>query len=242
MSKKFISSEIFRKKWFRKCPANIKLFWFYLLAECNCAGVYEPDVEAAEFQLGIKLSQEEILQYLQFQLLPLSDGNWLIKDYMRYQYNKTYETLGDTPIDRNLRKYLDKYVDEIENPTLWGRVAGRVSYTLQEKEKEKEIIKVKRYNENKSNTISLIEQFDLIQDKFNSLELELKDEFLAYWTEKSIGGKKERWEMEKVFDVNRRFRTWIKNNGKFGKFQKPEKDNSITAILQCQEEEAKETK
>ena len=44
-----------------------------------------------------------------------------------------------------------------------------------------------------------------------------KEEFLDYWTEKSPGGKKERWEMERVFDVKRRWNTWLKNNVKFNR-------------------------
>jgi len=38
---------------------------------------------------------------------------------------------------------------------------------------------------------------------------------LEYWEEKSEGGLKERWQMEKVFDINRRFRYWLRNNDTF---------------------------
>ena len=44
-----------------------------------------------------------------------------------------------------------------------------------------------------------------------TLLLEEKSKFLDYWTEKSEGGRKERWQMEKVFDVKRRWNTWLKN-------------------------------
>ena len=37
---------------------------------------------------------------------------------------------------------------------------------------------------------------------------EMLSEFFDYWTEKSIMGKKMRFEKEKVFCVNRRLRTW----------------------------------
>lgn len=40
--------------------------------------------------------------------------------------------------------------------------------------------------------------------------------FLAYWKEKSPTWKKERWEKEKVFDPKLRFRTWMRNNEKWG--------------------------
>jgi len=41
---------------------------------------------------------------------------------------------------------------------------------------------------------------------------EMLREFFNYWTEKNEGGKKMRFEMQKVFDVKRRLVTWSKNN------------------------------
>jgi len=48
------------------------------------------------------------------------------------------------------------------------------------------------------------------------------DNFFSYWTEKNNKGR-ERWEMEKFFDISRRVRTWITNNSKF-------KNNGATTI------------
>lgn len=39
--------------------------------------------------------------------------------------------------------------------------------------------------------------------------------FINYWTEKNPSGKKERWELQKVFEVNRRLGTWFSNAGKW---------------------------
>jgi hypothetical protein len=38
--------------------------------------------------------------------------------------------------------------------------------------------------------------------------------FFSYWTEKNSRGK-ERWEMEKFFDISRRITTWMNNKSKF---------------------------
>ena len=40
------------------------------------------------------------------------------------------------------------------------------------------------------------------------------ENFFSYWTEKNSSGK-ERWEVEKFFDINRRISTWMKNKEKF---------------------------
>tara|TARA_Y100001973_G_C5200866_1_gene337522 strand:+ start:917 stop:1681 length:765 start_codon:yes stop_codon:yes gene_type:complete len=42
-------------------------------------------------------------------------------------------------------------------------------------------------------------------------------EFLDYWTESNISGKKMRFEMQQTFDIERRFTTWIKNSKKWNK-------------------------
>ena len=45
-----------------------------------------------------------------------------------------------------------------------------------------------------------------------------KEAFILYWTEKNHNGKKERWEMQKVFDIKRRWGTWTRNKKtNFGK-------------------------
>jgi len=50
--------------------------------------------------------------------------------------------------------------------------------------------------------------------------------FYEYWTEASPDGLKMRFEMEKVFDMNRRLRTWARNESKFGAKPKPQGDSS----------------
>jgi len=46
--------------------------------------------------------------------------------------------------------------------------------------------------------------------------------FYFYWTELNGSGKKQRWEMQKTFEVNRRLANWIRNTNNF---KKVEKDN-----------------
>lgn len=46
---------------------------------------------------------------------------------------------------------------------------------------------------------------------------EMLKEFCEYWTEHNPDGKKMRFELEKVFDLNRRINTWSKNQKQFNK-------------------------
>ena len=45
--------------------------------------------------------------------------------------------------------------------------------------------------------------------------------FISYWTEKNIAGTKERWQMEKTFEVKKRLTTWFNNINKFGGKNEP---------------------
>jgi len=46
---------------------------------------------------------------------------------------------------------------------------------------------------------------------------ELLNDFFRYWTEHNPDGKKMRFEMEKVFDISKRLKTWSNNENKFRK-------------------------
>lgn len=67
---------------------------------------------------------------------------------------------------------------------------------------------------------------DIAVNIFNSLikkgvqKEQLQSEFrkfIAYWTEPNKSGTKQRWELEKTFDVKRRLGTWLTNAQKFNK-------------------------
>ena len=61
---------------------------------------------------------------------------------------------------------------------------------------------------------------DTIANKINIDCLKVKSEiikFIHYWTELNKSGTKERWELQKTFDVKRRLCVWLNNINKFDK-------------------------
>jgi len=79
---------------------------------------------------------------------------------------------------------------------------------------------------------SLISLFSEIESSFTSEDLKHKQDFLDYWMETNPNGKKERWQMEKVFDIKRRFRTWLRNyNNWSGQGIEKNKSKEITETL-----------
>ncbi len=58
-----------------------------------------------------------------------------------------------------------------------------------------------------------------------NMSLELAYEFFDYWTEMNPNGKKMRFEMERVFDINRRMNTWIKRSNYINRYMSPQRNN-----------------
>lgn len=78
----------------------------------------------------------------------------------------------------------------------------------------------------KKQTPTLKERFAIFTEKVNQVgqEKELPkaeiDKFINHWGAHNEGGKKMRWEMEKVFDLPRRIATWKTNISAFNWDQK----------------------
>ena len=67
------------------------------------------------------------------------------------------------------------------------------------------------------------ENYDTLLNQLNNKGIDLNlasseiDRFVMYWTEPNKSGTKERWELEKTFDVKRRLLNWFRNINKFNK-------------------------
>jgi len=79
--------------------------------------------------------------------------------------------------------------------------------------------KKREKNAEKTQKKSLEERKNILKDMCVALTTENNREmvrdFYDYWTESSMNSDKMRFEMEKVFDVQRRLRTWARNQSKF---------------------------
>ncbi len=63
-----------------------------------------------------------------------------------------------------------------------------------------------------------------LREKYGKeVDIEIK-KFISYWTEPTPSGKKQRWEIEKTFEVKRRLITWLNNSNKYKGFEKKEKE------------------
>ena len=139
MAKRFTETLKWKKKWIRELGPEMKLFWFYLLDNCDHAGIWEVDIELAAFQIGIELDESEILNTFNRKIVPFKPGKWFVPKFIVYQYGELNESnRAHLSVIKILTKYgLYKGLNEVEQG------AYKKPEGAKDKEQYKELDKVK---------------------------------------------------------------------------------------------------
>lgn len=107
MSKRMTDTDKWKKPFLKALPAEYKLFWLYLLDECDHAGIWHVELELAEMRLGIKLSHQKIRGFFKERIVEFdNETKWFLPDFIKFQYNELEEKnrAHKSVIDR-LKKY-----------------------------------------------------------------------------------------------------------------------------------------
>lgn len=93
MSKRFIETTIWiQNKWFRKLEPKYKLFWYYLISNCDSVGVWEEDLELASYIIGEEYGCDDVLSAFGKQIRVINDGKkWWLFDFCNFQYGNLKE-------------------------------------------------------------------------------------------------------------------------------------------------------
>lgn len=170
--KRFTDTDKWTKnKWFRLLNTDLKLFWLYLLDNCDFVGVWEVDLEFFSHNFGIQLTEAQILQTFKKQILPIKDGRkWWIIDFCNFQY-------GELKIENIKNKPHQRYIQELKKHRLWIDYTKTInSLEEKDKDKEEEIEEEKEDANQNQNPNPLLEVYDV--DPVLSLE-RLQNECLA---------------------------------------------------------------
>ena len=151
MAKRFTDTGKWKKKWIRELSPEMKLFWFYLLDNCDHAGIWEVDIELAAFQIGIELDESIILNTFNRKIVTFKPGKWFVPKFIVYQYGELNKSnRAHLSVIKILTKYgLNKGLNEVEQG------AYKILEGAKDKEPYKELDKVKdkdkKSKENKYN-------------------------------------------------------------------------------------------
>lgn len=142
MKKRLLDCDCWKDPWFRKLPPKYKLFWFYVLTNCECWAEWKPDFELATYLIGDEISEKEALSVINAakeRVEILSNGNWFITGFNFFQYG---DELSDKcnahkPVLENLKRIgKEGYQEGYLKGT--GRDQNKDQYNNQNKDKDKE--------------------------------------------------------------------------------------------------------
>ena len=132
MAKRFTDTDKWKKGWIRKLSPNLKLFWIYLLDDCNHAGIWDVDIEVACLRLGIKIEAEEAIKAFGDKIKVIDKGNkWFIPNFITFQYGEL------NPENRAHKSVLML----LEKESIRGLLRGFKGSTKGRKDKDKDMDK-----------------------------------------------------------------------------------------------------
>lgn len=121
MAKRFIDNEIFRKRFVRGLKAPHKLLWVYMFCECDIAGIWDIDLEAAGLYCGAKFTMGEFKNAFGSKVYFFAnDTKAFIPDFIEFQYPKGLQE--SNPAHKNIFIQLSKYqlIDVLEKAPIEG--------------------------------------------------------------------------------------------------------------------------
>jgi hypothetical protein len=183
MAKRFITTELFKDAWFMDLPNKYKLFWIFLITDCDHAGVWQVNYKTAAFYVGEHLEPGECERFLKDRIIKIVDGKyWFIPKFIDFQYGR--ELKYSNPAVRSVIEVLKKYqlIDYIPKTKIIEGATKELQSTLQGV-KDKDKVKDKIKDEN--NTRFTFETFWKLYDKNTG-----KDKCLKRWKTISDNDKK----------------------------------------------------
>jgi hypothetical protein len=85
MSKRFTATDKWDDPWFFGLNNTNKLFWLYLLDNCNHAGIWQVNIKLVEFRIKDFVYEPEVFKDRIFEL---SSEKWFIRKFVDFQYGE----------------------------------------------------------------------------------------------------------------------------------------------------------
>lgn len=173
MAKRFTDADKWKKPFIRGLQGAYKLLWFYILDDCDHAGIWQVDFDVAQIRIGVEVEEKQALLFFIGKVISFSNGEkWLIPDFIEFQYgNLNPENRAHNSVINLLKKY--HLIDE-ENKVLISSLQG-----AKDKEQDKDMDKVKDkeakseiYRQFQHLKISVIEFKKLTENGYGQKEID----------------------------------------------------------------------
>lgn len=184
-----------KKRFLRELKPQHKLLWFYILDDCNHAGIWDVDIEVASIRVGEELIYDMLPQSFLDKIVIFDNGDkWFIPEFIDFQYG---ELNPNSNVHKSVIALLQKY-------NLEGYLKG--SQTLPEgvQDKAKDIVIVKDKAKAKRFAKPIIDDIiDYCSERNNMVD---PQKFFDYYSSNG-------WKVGKnpMKDWKAAVRTWEKN-------------------------------
>lgn len=188
MAKRMTDTDKWKKRFVRELSPQHKLLWFYILDDCNHAGIWEVDIEVASIRIGNELIYDMLPKAFLDKIVIFDNGDkWFIPDFIEFQYG---ELNPNSNVHKSVLALLDRY-------KLEGYLKG--SQDLPEAHIVKETPKAKRFAKPTVEDIS-----DYCAERQNTVD---SAKFFDYYSSNG-------WKVGKnaMKDWKAAIRTWEKNS------------------------------
>lgn len=92
MAKRFTDTDKWKKPFIRGLEGPYKLLWFYILDDCDHAGIWQVDFEVARIRTGEQLDKQAAINFFGERIEIFADGGkWFLRDFITFQYGELSE-------------------------------------------------------------------------------------------------------------------------------------------------------
>lgn len=219
-------------------PAEKLLFLYFLTNPLTTiAGIYEISLKRIEYDTGI-IKQDILKMIKKFEKankIFYIDNNWIfLKNFIKNQSLNPKIELGIKEILSNVPTFIIHKMKEIDSdstyidydslskPTIYTNSNSNSNINSNKDINSKREIVVSKETPSQIFQSFLKEPEEtilfLVGKGFDRLVVEREiRKFISYWTEPNKSGTKQRWELQKTFELKRRLGKWFENAQKFEK-------------------------
>lgn len=188
MAKRYSDTNKWKKPFIRSLQGAYKLLWFYILDDCDHAGIWQVDQDVAELRVGMQIDWEKVPEIFKNKIVFIDESKWFVPDFIEFQYgplnpqNRVHFSVISLLEKYGLSKFLEK------NKELISPLQGAKD---KDKDKDKEKDKEIEGGMGETNTtITAAETSEItedFEDKTRNVPLEFPEEEFIAATEKLKG-------------------------------------------------------
>ena len=110
MAKRFIDTDLFKKRFIRDLPPAYKLLWVYLFCECDNAGIWEVDLEVAGLYCGETYDLEDFEKAFAGRIHFFNNGSKaFLPEFIIFQYGGVSNLNPTNNAHKSVLQKLEKY-------------------------------------------------------------------------------------------------------------------------------------